>query len=97
MAEFLSNECMKIPLNRISLKFRDDITFRIYYLMTHDVKSILQWAESNPKQKAYSQRYIDRIFHWIKKDKVVKKPIFFRTRKGKYYVSGGLESPLRTY
>jgi len=81
----------KLPLSKITLAQRDDIAFRIYYIMTHDVKSIELWAQINRgrKQRAFRKDYIEKIYKWIKKDGKVKKPIYYRPRKGKFYTSGG--------
>jgi len=86
---------VKVPLCKISLRYRDDIAFRIIYLMTQNESYMQAWSRCPhrpKKQHTYSSKYVKKWFNLIKKDKKIYKPVFgdFDKRKGVYYTSGAV-------
>ncbi len=88
---------INVPIDKISLKFRDDIAFRIYFLMTKDYVAMGMWdnvSRGDKEQDTFKSEYVEALYKLIKQSGI-RKPIYsvFSKKKDTYYTSGGSRIP----
>lgn len=87
-----------LSISNIVWAHRDDVSFRIYYLMTKDSSSMSIWNKINIGQTsshkggrhcAYTEKYILKWYSIIKKDGCIYTPIHVVKYEEKYYLGSG--------
>jgi len=92
-------EIKRVSVSKISLEYRDDMAFRIYFLMTRNHDAMKLWDEvpraKKRERNCYGAGYILKIHKDIKKSKKVLKPIYalYDSAKDVYYTCGGTRVP----